>query len=82
MPTSDPTHQLSQPSVPSQAKVPPAQAPSVAADQTLENIKMAYYWAGYYSGLYDGQRQVQVQTKAEAEVPDETHAPNTVATHD
>ena len=28
------------------------------ADQTLENIKMAYYWAGYYSGLYDGQRQV------------------------
>lgn len=26
-------------------------------DQTLENLKMAYYWAGYYSGLYDGQRQ-------------------------
>lgn len=25
-------------------------------DQTLENLKMAYYWAGYYSGLYDGQR--------------------------
>lgn len=31
------------------------------ADQTLENIKMAYYWAGYYSGLYDGQRQGQTQ---------------------
>ena len=28
------------------------------SDQTLENIKMAYYWAGYYSGLYEGQRQV------------------------
>ena len=31
------------------------------ASQTLENIKMAYYWAGYYSGLYDGQRQAQNQ---------------------
>lgn len=30
---------------------------AAAADQTLENLKMAYYWAGYYSGLYDGQRQ-------------------------
>jgi hypothetical protein len=27
-------------------------------DQILENVKMAYYWAGYYSGLYDGQRQL------------------------
>ncbi|KAK5074043.1 hypothetical protein LTR64_006815 [Lithohypha guttulata] len=32
-------------------------AASSSADQTLENIKMAYYWAGYYSGLYDAQRQ-------------------------
>lgn len=31
--------------------------------QTLENIKMAYYWAGYYSGLFDGQRQSQTPTK-------------------
>jgi hypothetical protein len=31
--------------------------PAPQQDQTLENIKMAYYWAGYYSGLYDGQRQ-------------------------
>lgn len=39
---------------------PVPQAPTgsmVSLDQTLENIKMAYYWAGYYSGLYDGQRQ-------------------------
>jgi hypothetical protein len=28
-------------------------------DQILENIKMAYWWAGYYSGLYEGQQQVQ-----------------------
>lgn len=28
----------------------------MGADQLLENVKMAYYWAGYYSGLYDGQR--------------------------
>ena len=26
-------------------------------NETLENVKMAYYWAGYYSGLYDQQRQ-------------------------
>ncbi|KIW37815.1 uncharacterized protein PV06_09800 [Exophiala oligosperma] len=31
--------------------------PISTTDQTLENIKMAYYWAGYYSGLHDGQRQ-------------------------
>jgi len=36
-------------------------APEAAASQgqTLENLKMAYYWAGYYSGLYDGQQQAQ-----------------------
>ena len=34
-----------------------ATAAAMGADQTLENVKMAYYWAGYYSGLYDGQRQ-------------------------
>ncbi|EHY56168.1 hypothetical protein ABEF92_005432 [Exophiala dermatitidis] len=41
--------------------LPPAavEAPGPSAEQTLENIKMAYYWAGYYSGLYDGQRQAQ-----------------------
>ena len=26
-------------------------------NQTLENIKMAYWWAGYYSGLYEAQQQ-------------------------
>ncbi len=31
-------------------------ASSMSPDQTLDNLKMAYYWAGYYSGLYDGQR--------------------------
>jgi hypothetical protein len=30
----------------------------VGQDQILENIKMAYWWAGYYSGLYEGQQQV------------------------
>ena len=34
-------------------------AGSVSGDAVLENIKMAYYWAGYYSGLYDGQRRLQ-----------------------
>lgn len=27
-------------------------------DPILENIKMAYWWAGYYSGLYEGRQQV------------------------
>ncbi|KAJ4505225.1 hypothetical protein HRR83_008683 [Exophiala dermatitidis] len=39
--------------------LPPAAVEGPSAEQTLENIKMAYYWAGYYSGLYDGQRQAQ-----------------------
>ncbi|RMZ80374.1 hypothetical protein DV738_g2834, partial [Chaetothyriales sp. CBS 135597] len=26
-------------------------------DQVLANVKMAYYWAGYYSGLYDAQKK-------------------------
>ncbi|KAK5054711.1 hypothetical protein LTR84_001603 [Exophiala bonariae] len=33
-------------------------------DQTLENLKMAYYWAGYYSGLYDGQQQTKSQPQS------------------
>ncbi|KIW91272.1 uncharacterized protein Z519_08168 [Cladophialophora bantiana CBS 173.52] len=37
----------------------PATTTNPSQEQTLENIKMAYYWAGYYSGLYDGQRQAQ-----------------------
>ena len=48
------------PSLPPDKLVPDGQTHSTpSADQTLENIKMAYYWAGYYSGLYDGQRQAQ-----------------------
>lgn len=43
-----------------------APAEMVPADQTLENIKMAYYWAGYYSGLYDGQQQAQAQNNGKA----------------
>ncbi|KAL2405018.1 hypothetical protein ABEF95_001477 [Exophiala dermatitidis] len=41
--------------------LPPAavEASGPSPEQTLENVKMAYYWAGYYSGLYDGQRQAQ-----------------------
>lgn len=31
----------------------------IGEDQILENIKMAYWWAGYYSGLYEGQQQVK-----------------------
>jgi len=41
------------------------------ADQTLENIKMAYYWAGYYSGLYDGQRQAQAQAQVQGQSQDQ-----------
>ncbi|KAF7508300.1 hypothetical protein GJ744_009445 [Endocarpon pusillum] len=29
---------------------------SMDQDQILENIKMAYWWAGYYSALYDAKR--------------------------
>lgn len=36
--------------------------PAPAQDETLENLKMAYYWAGYYSGLYDGQQQAKSQS--------------------
>ncbi|KEF52844.1 uncharacterized protein A1O9_11261 [Exophiala aquamarina CBS 119918] len=39
------------------AKMAPSQ------DQTLENLKMAYYWAGYYSGLYDGQQKAKPQAQ-------------------
>jgi hypothetical protein len=38
-----------------------AEIPPHPQDQTLENLKMAYYWAGYYSGLYDGQQQAKSQ---------------------
>lgn len=27
------------------------------SSEALENIKMAYWWAGYYSGLYEGQQE-------------------------
>jgi len=37
--------------------IAPVAASGSDQDQVLENIKMAYYWAGYYSGLYEGQRQ-------------------------
>ncbi|KAK5094701.1 hypothetical protein LTR70_003909 [Exophiala xenobiotica] len=58
-PTSAPAQQSA--SIPA-----PTTATFHSADQTLENIKMAYYWAGYYSGLYDGQRQLQLQTHHES----------------
>lgn len=35
------------------------------SDQVLENIKMAYWWAGYYSGLYEGQQQATDTTASE-----------------
>lgn len=35
------------------------QSQSQSQSQTLESLKMAYYWAGYYSALYDGQIQPQ-----------------------
>lgn len=59
-----------QPSVSASTPAPTtatATATATSADQTLENIKMAYYWAGYYSGLHDGQRQQQVQTQTQHE---------------
>lgn len=45
-----------------QAVVPEQSVDANAMNQTLENIKMAYYWAGYYSGLYDGQQQGAANT--------------------
>lgn len=45
----------------------PGTATEIPADQTLENIKMAYYWAGYYSGLHDGQRQAQTPSQAQSQ---------------
>ena len=32
---------------------------TIGEDQVLENIKMAYWWAGYYSGLHDGQQKAK-----------------------
>lgn len=54
-----PWPQLEVPSDLTKTDSPCSIAPGPSAEQTLENIKMAYYWAGYYSGLYDGQRQAQ-----------------------
>lgn len=51
-----------------QSAVAPVVAAGVGADQTLENIKMAYYWAGYYSGLYDGQRQAQTAEQVSSQM--------------
>jgi hypothetical protein len=31
-------------------------AASMNQGQVLENIKMAYWWAGYYSGMYDAKQ--------------------------
>ncbi|OAL37285.1 hypothetical protein AYO20_03461 [Fonsecaea nubica] len=59
-PSLPPTSAIENVQVPPTA-TPAAPATSLSPDQTLENIKMAYYWAGYYSGLYDGQRQRQAQ---------------------
>lgn len=28
-------------------------------DEALKNLMMSWYFAGYYTGLYEGQRQVQ-----------------------
>lgn len=65
-----PTSALAQSSVSASRPTPTTAtgtATGTSADQTLENIKMAYYWAGYYSGLHDGQRQQQVQTQTQHE---------------
>lgn len=44
---------------------PKSSASSKGSDQVLENIKMAYWWAGYYSGLYEGQQQATDTTASE-----------------
>ena len=46
----------------------PHNTPAGSADQTLENLKMAYYWAGYYSGLYDGQRNAAASVAGHSNV--------------
>lgn len=40
---------------------PTDQSATTSTNTVLENVKMAYYWAGYYSGLYDHQQQQQQQ---------------------
>lgn len=36
---------------------PTDQSAATGTSTVLDNVKMAYYWAGYYSGLYDQQQQ-------------------------
>jgi hypothetical protein len=36
---------------------------SMNQSQVLENVKMAYWWAGYYSGLYEAQQAATQQSK-------------------
>jgi hypothetical protein len=59
--TASETNQLPDSAALPQPNGPAPSAAAVAgpAAQTLENLKMAYYWAGYYSGLYDGQVAAQ-----------------------
>ena len=44
--------------LPTTATVSEQQLPQTH-DSVLENMKMAYWWAGYYSGLHEGQRKQQ-----------------------
>jgi hypothetical protein len=43
--------------------------PATGTKDTLENLKMAYYWAGYYSGLHDAQSQPRTQHEKDRSGP-------------
>ncbi|CAG8935298.1 unnamed protein product [Penicillium salamii] len=61
--TSEPITQelLSQPVSASTAEVPAASLPMphpvMANDEVLKNLMMSWYYAGYYTGLHEGQQQ-------------------------
>ncbi|KMU87264.1 hypothetical protein CIHG_04709 [Coccidioides immitis H538.4] len=38
-----------------------ADASTAQEDESLKNLMMAWYFAGYYTGLYEGQRRANPQ---------------------
>ncbi|TGZ80364.1 hypothetical protein EX30DRAFT_57968 [Ascodesmis nigricans] len=52
-----PQPQLVQP--PAMPSMPEALVQASVGDESLRNLMMAWYWAGYYTGLQEGRMQVQ-----------------------
>ena len=50
-------HSASMGTLPTPAGIP--QVSPMPQDDTIKNLVMAWYWAGYYSGLYEGQKASQ-----------------------